>query len=200
MNAEDRHDWRHLVHAHIKACWRDMRAHLESRLSGCEARFIAEYGSEAVRQGYDNVAKATCDRLGEPAAKESYKMIEESSNRLLVEVPRPRQTTHDELPVPIVTTRFLLLEKDGGWEIACIYQPCIGCNFLATGHEVPPTMPGKCFFCHGRGEDLIRRKQFRGFGIFRRLFGKPVPCKHCGGKGICPECAGEEVPGWQRRF
>jgi hypothetical protein len=198
MNAGVKMDWRDVVYSCLQAHRDDVRKELDSTLSNSEARFLEEYGVPAVAHGYRKAAMAHCDALEALGPKESYDVIEESPGRLLAQVNCPGETPPDPSSVPMLATRFLLIEGNNGWSIGSIYHPCISCNSVHVRTRAREV--GKCFFCDGRGLDIVPEVRLRGFWLFKRCIRVSRPCKYCGGTGKCSKCAGEDLPGWNQVF
>lgn len=200
MNAEPHKDWRDVIHAYLQAIWDDEHRRFEASLSGSEARFLQKYGADPIMHGYEEAAKERCDSLVSPPPPESYDLLEESAHRVIAQVCPGSNWSSSKIPVPFESTRFLLTKGDTGWQIAGIYRPCVYCNFKAIRNEPPRMEPGKCSRCQGTGERHSGEVQVRGFWPFKRLHLPTEPCTHCGGTGKCPDCAQEDVPGWQSVF
>lgn len=191
--------WRDLIHAYLHAYRDDVQGKFALGLSGSEAQFLNECGTDAVRQGHDTATKALLDRLKQPPSRESYEVIEESASRILAQVCSNRNSPH-EIPVPYWTTRFLLIKEEAVWRIAGIFHPCISCNKHGISDTAPPSEPGKCCYCRGKGTGFVPHVQIRGFWIFKQRYMEIGPCERCGGSGKCQKCAGEAMPGWHCVF
>jgi hypothetical protein len=193
-------DWRDVVHAHLQAYREDVHTHQVSALSGAQAQFLKTFSVPSFQQAYDIDAKARCDALGQPPPKESYEVIEESAHRVLAQIRPSDRVVPNELRIPYLTVRILLIEDEAGWKTAGVYHPCLSCNARAMEDGTSRTASGRCIFCGGKGITHIPELQVRGFGLFKRRIVKTGPCGFCGGTGKCLKCAEGEMPGWRRVF
>ena len=194
-------DWRDVIYAHLQAYRDDVHSHHVCGVSDAEAQFLNEHATTSVKQGHDIAAKNRCEALGQPPPKDAYEVIDESAHRVLAQVcPPSRIVLQELLPIPYLTTRFLLIEDEAEWKIAGIYCPCISCNTLGMVKRATRKEIGNCFFCRGEGTGIIGDLQIRGYWIFKRRFFRTGPCEHCGGTGNCPKCAEEDMPGWRHAF
>lgn len=211
--AELNKDWRKLLDALLLAHSEDVGRGVERGLSGSEDLLLEEYGTPSFRSGREKVAKAEHDWLSRREISATYEVIEESANRVIVQV-RPPAYSRDRLRVPRITTRIHFVAANTGWQVERILQPCLSCSFLHTHGAAPPpqelpplstrisgklsaapkfirkSTPGKCMFCDGTGVPFGIRDWRQG----------PETCEYCGGTGECQGCAREEVPGWWRVY
>jgi hypothetical protein len=192
MNTEDKKDWRYVVGAYLQAYWDDVRQHIRSGLTGSEIRFLREYGTYAVWHDYEKKMQTWYDEVGQPPSEEYYEIIQESDHQVLMQVRVPQ----DISSFKFFSTRFLLIERETGWQIAGIYQPCISCNLIERNKEAPPKTVGTCVLCNGTGKRYTIRR--RRFWLFKKHTPGNESCTWCGGKGVCRYCADEEHLGWNR--
>jgi hypothetical protein len=184
-------DWRKLVDAQIEAHWEDVCRRIECCLSGSEARFLEEHGTESLRSGFETSMKSKRDWVARSELP-TYAVIEESLHRVIVEVTSRMQWPHG-LRIPLQAIRIHFILSEVGWQIADIFEACIHCNSAArAGGASAATSararhpPGECMFCRVTRTAPTLKTKFE--------------CKHCGGTGKCPDCGNETVPGWVRVF
>ena len=113
-------DWRKLVEVQIAAHWEDACRRIECCLSGAEARFLEEHGTESLRNGFKKSAEAKLDRIARSELP-TYEVIEESLERVVVEV-TASQRWPQGLGIPLQTTRIHLIPSEAGWQVADIFQ------------------------------------------------------------------------------
>ena len=97
-----------------------------------------------------------------------------------------------------MTTRFILIAGEAGWQITGTYYPCVCNHLLAERRSSRLKMEdGKCNICRGTGTTFTGLGKTPFLWPLRRRRLATGPCKHCGGMGRCPRCAGEDFPGWR---
>jgi hypothetical protein len=200
----------------IAAYWEDVRRGVESRVSGSEAKFLEQHGTESVRSGFERAVAHEWELWTRTELPKFYEVVEESNERVIAEI-SPRGNWPFALTVPLHTTRVRLVASDVGWRVSGIFQACDICNRpIIAGESLqpqtsrswshsflpgpPPLMPraepGKCDICRGSG--ILFGVPTSAFMRASGLERDRLACHRCRGSGRCLACRLEEIPGWQR--
>ena len=169
--------WQTVVENYLQACFDDQRNAHAARLSNHQAAFLKENGSDLILELYDSSRNEALNSLQSFLPATDWRVIEETPNRVMVEIPVDKDAKRFARIVPFQTTRILLLNPRGAWQIYDILNPCLSCQTTVPQKK---REPGRCPICRGSGEFIDR------------------PCEQCEGTGECSRCRAEPSPGWQR--
>ena len=149
MNSGFGNGWRELIEEHIASNWDDSCRRAGLCLSGLEAQFLEEHGSEVLRAGLRRAVAERQEMIAR-SARPIYSVIEESAVRVIVEV-KSSNRWPDGLSIPLQTMRVHLASCNSEWQIAEIFQACMSCNLSERYDRRSTTSdisqrgaPGKC--------------------------------------------------------
>ncbi len=155
--------------------------------------FLQNSASAALQEEYALAAQQNLDSLLPPPKDTSWIVVEQSNDRVVVDIPIDR-SRNGGLPVPFLSTRLQLEWQSDRWCLCDVLEQCMRCN-LIDSHKI-----GACQICKGTGKQLEFLMNDRSWlrWLRNRLAPQDQPCEFCDGTGKCLECADERYPGWVR--
>ncbi len=174
-------NWASIVERYLQAYYQENKLHQEARLTNSRANVFREFATELIAEAYFERIKQNCESLIAASPSSEWKLITDSEQSVMVEIPVETAVGGISNQVPFFTTRFLLTrQEDGEWRIADILNPCVSCN-VEYSHSY--TVAGQCSLCESIGH--LR-------------FEEDDACDYCSGTGKCPKCKDESIVGWRR--
>lgn len=180
----EQQNWRELIESYLQAyCDHDWMRRQERAAMDWESSFLAANGTPAMQQRHAVAMQQDANRQTKPVEREAIRLVDETTQRVTVEIFRLSGQRPLEL-IPHFTTRFVLKKSDPAWLIEAMYHPCVSCN-SSYGDDSSKLLntPGKCFLCQLR---VTKGDETQGY------------CPDCDGTRICKYCANEEIAGWRR--
>ena len=152
---------------------------------------MAEYATANAHAYYTRAARKRLESLLPPPADRDWKIVSDQDDRLVVDVPVDRSNCKG-IPIPIMSTRLLLVQQLGSWRLGDVFEQCT-CSLILDDNA------GICMFCRGKGEKLgVTQRWFWVKWLFKGAVLVTVKCEFCNGTGKCQECVNEDFPGWTR--
>ena len=192
MTATNGEDWHEIVAGFLRALFDDARA--QSSLMSPLNAFMEEYATANAHADYTRAAKNRLESLMPPPADKDWKTVSDQDDRLVVDVPVDRSNCNG-IPIPIMSTRLLLVQQSGSWRLDDVFEQCTRCNLISNDHV------GICSVCRGKGGTLgVTRHWFWVKWLVKGAILETEKCEFCNGTGKCQECANEDFPGWTRAY
>ena len=179
-------NWREVIYQYLLACLEDSQRESPPKR---RAQFMDEHGTSALKQRKQENQTRLDTRVASQQVPhpDTYKVIEESPTRVIVEI----EKTKDLMELEAYTNRFLVVNVDGQWKLEDVFRKCYCCK------------DGNCHFCEGNGCCTV----CHGTGFTRHFFGLmkmkcfmcqgKSTCDVCKGTGRCEHCAQSPFPGWK---